>query len=413
MNRTFASCAAINSDANVHEVIDRNFEQQRGAPTAAVRIGIIGGGQLSTMTARAAHALGCRVTVLEKDPHSPGALLLPGVIIGDWADPAVLAGMASQVDVLTFENEFVDAGALQILEEAGHAVFPTSACLAVTQDKLRQKEALVGAGLAVPRFCAVASPEDIVGAGTQFGWPVVLKTRRNGYDGKGNATVSSAMAANAAWNGLGGDRNALYVEAYFPFSRELAVIVTRGRNGEIATYPVVETFQRDHVCHTVSAPAAIAPELAVRAANLARQAVAAVGAIGTFGVEMFLSTAGDIAINELAPRVHNSGHYTIEACECSQFENHVRAVVGWPLGSPRMLAPAAVMVNLLGTGTAPGRPLGLEHALAVRGARVHLYGKTTSGSGRKMGHVTALGDSTGDARTAAEEAAGRISFENR
>ena len=394
----------------MHEVIDRNITPQRDASTAAVRIGIIGGGQLSTMTARAGHALGCRVTVLEKDPLSPGAQLLPGVIMGDWADPAVLADLASHVDVLTFENEFVDAGALRILEEAGHAVFPTSACLAVTQDKFRQKEAMVAAGLAVPRFCAVASPEDIVGAGAQFGWPVVLKTRRNGYDGKGNATVSSGTEANAAWNRLGGGRNALYVEAYFPFSRELAVIVTRGRNGEIATYPVVETFQRDHVCHTVSAPAAIAPELAARAAHLARQAVAAVGAIGTFGVEMFLSTDGDIAINELAPRVHNSGHYTIEACECSQFENHLRAILGWPLGSPRLVVPAAAMVNLLGTRDAAGHPRGLERALTVPGARVHLYGKARSGRGRKMGHVTALGASAAEARATAEKAAHAISF---
>jgi 5-(carboxyamino)imidazole ribonucleotide synthase len=379
----------------------------------ASRIGIIGGGQLAVMTARAAQQLGCRVIVLEQNPPGPASRVLPEVVIGGWEDPVLLAEVASQVDVLTFENEFVDAGPLRALEAAGHAVFPTPACLALTQDKLRQKEVLTAAGLAVPRFRPVESPQELAAAGAQFGWPVILKTRRNGYDGKGNATVASAAEVPHAWSRLGGGPQALYVEAHFAFAKELAVIVTRGRNGEVATYPVVETCQRDHVCHTVLAPAAIAPELAARAEQTARRAVAAVDAVGSFGVEMFLSPAGDIVINELAPRVHNSGHYTIEACACSQFENHVRAILGWPLGSTQMFAPAAAMVNLLGTGAAPGKPCGLEHALGVPGARVHLYGKTMSGAGRKMGHVTVLADSAAAARAAAVDAAGRIRFTNR
>ena len=173
---------------------------------------------------------------------------------------------------------------------------------------------------------------------------------------------------------------------------------------------MVETVQRNHVCHVVQAPADIPEELASRAADMARRAVEVFHGIGTFGVEMFLGKNGELAINEMAPRVHNSGHYTIEACECSQFENHIRAVLGWPLGSTRMVAPAAAMVNLLGVGKALGKPCGLQDALKVPGAHVHLYGKAMCTPGRKMGHVTALGETADEALAIAEKAAGKIRF---
>jgi 5-(carboxyamino)imidazole ribonucleotide synthase len=192
--------------------------------------------------------------------------------------------------------------------------------------------------------------------------------------------------------------------------KELATIVTRGRDGTTAVYPVVETIQRNHVCQVVKAPAQISENLAERAATVAKCAIAAVGGIGSFGVEMFLSMDGEIAINELAPRVHNSGHYTIEACHCSQFENHVRAVLGWPLGNPQMVAPAAVMVNLLGTEKTSGQPRGLENALRLAGVRFHVYGKMMSGAGRKMGHITVLGNSVEAAQSIAECAAKEIYF---
>jgi 5-(carboxyamino)imidazole ribonucleotide synthase len=192
--------------------------------------------------------------------------------------------------------------------------------------------------------------------------------------------------------------------------KELATIVTRGRDGAMALYPVVETIQRNHMCHAVKAPAQIPSQVAARAADLARRAVEAVGGVGSFGVEMFLSATGEIAINELAPRVHNSGHYTIEACDCSQFENHIRAVLGWPLGNPIMVARAAVMVNLLGSEKASGQPRGLEHALRMTGVRCHLYGKMMSGPGRKMGHITVLEQSVEKAQATAERAAKEIYF---
>jgi 5-(carboxyamino)imidazole ribonucleotide synthase len=375
-----------------------------------VRLGIIGGGQLARMTAIAALPLGCEVIVIEKNPSSPAARLSPDSVVGDWNDPATLSKFSERCDVITLENEFVDATALAALEKAGHKVFPSAACIAVTQDKFAQKSALQNFGIAVPKFCAVSSPAEIIAAGKNFGWPMVLKTRRNGYDGKGNFTLKSEADVAAGWQTLGGGKNELMVESFFQFVNELAVIVTRGREGAMVVYPVVETIQRNHVCHVVKAPAQIPGDLAKRASALAKRAVEAVGGVGSFGVEMFLSANGELAINELAPRVHNSGHYTIEACQCSQFENHVRAVLGWPLGNPRMVAPAAVMVNLLGTKKTSGEPRGLENALRQAGAHVHIYGKLTSGVGRKMGHITVLENSVEKAQAIAERAAKEIYF---
>ena len=394
----------------MHENYDSEIKKLATPPNFPLRLGIIGGGQLARMTAIAALPLGVEVIVLEKNIHSPAARLSPGSIVGDWSDAATLMTFAARCDVITLENEFVDATVLEVLERAGHKVFPSAECIAVTQDKFTQKTALQNAGLAVPKFCAVKSADEISTAAKSFGWPLLLKTRRNGYDGKGNFTLKSEADIAAGWQTLGGDKNELMVEAWFPFVKELAVIVTRGREGETVVYPVVETIQRHHVCHVVKAPAQISDDLAKRAASLAKRAVETVGGIGSFGVEMFLSASSEIAINELAPRVHNSGHYTIEACACSQFENHVRAVLGWPLGNPLMLTPVAVMVNLLGVEKTSGQPRGLENALRLPGARVHIYGKFMSGAGRKMGHVTVLENDFETALTIAKRAAKEIYF---
>ncbi len=373
-------------------------------------LGLVGGGQLARMTAQAATQLGCEVAILERREHSPASGLAHRNFIGDWNRPAELLRLAAVSDVITLENEFVDAEALAAVERHGHPVQPGSGTVKIVQDKLWQKEAIAAEGLPLPRFEDTPTPADVLRAGERFGWPLVLKKRRNGYDGKGNFTVRSAAEVEVAWAALDGSRQALLAEAWFPFERELAVMITRSITGDTVVYPVVETVQSDHICHVVLAPAAVPAGLADRAAEVARRAVAAVGGTGTFGVEMFLAADGTIAVNELAPRVHNSGHYTIEACACSQFENHVRAVFGWPLGSPRLRAPAAVMINLLGAGLGPGRPTGLAEALAEPGAAVHLYGKTSSHPGRKMGHVTVLGDNLEDALTRARRAAAALRF---
>ncbi len=374
------------------------------------RIGIVGGGQLAKMTSLPAMAIGCEVVILEKSEGTPSQSLAAEVLFGDWDQPGPLLELAQKVDIVTLENEFVDAGALAHLEQAGHLLYPSSKTIALVQDKLIQKQTLEAAGIPVAPFIAVSTKEDIISAGEQLGWPMVLKARRNGYDGKGNATVEQASAIDDAWNKLDGDKRELYVEAFCPFKGELAVMVTRSVDGEMVNYPVVESVQRDHICHIVRAPARIAPELAQRAVDMARKAVTTIDGVGTIGVEMFLTEDDKIILNEMAPRVHNSGHYTIEACECSQFENHVRAILGLPLGSCAMIAPAAIMINLLGEEEGSGYPAGIDQALSVAGAHIHVYGKAATRIGRKMGHITALGQTMAEAEQKAETAANYIRF---
>jgi 5-(carboxyamino)imidazole ribonucleotide synthase len=365
------------------------------------RLGIIGGGQLAKMTATAATQFGCEIVVLERQEDFPAHSLDTHTIIGDWNNPADLLQLAPLVDVVTLENEFVCPEALATLETQRFAVWPAAQTMRRVQDKFLQKTVFALAGLPVPRFAEAPTPE----SARQFGFPAVLKKRFQSYDGKGNATVRTAADLPAAWAKLDGDRQPLYVEAFCEFRRELAIIITRGRDGTTVRYPVVETINREHICCVVKAPVAM-PAVG----DLAEQAIAAVDGVGSFGMELFEMPDGQLLVNEIAPRVHNTGHYTIEACVCSQFENHVRAVLGWPLGSPAMVAPAAAMVNLLGYGDGPGTPVGLAEALRVPGAHVHVYGKTRSTHGRKMGHVTALGATRDEAAAIAQRAADCIRF---
>ena len=374
------------------------------------RIGIVGGGQLAKMTALSALEFGCDIHILERNPEGPAMNLAGKTFIGDWDNPDDLLKLAEHADVITLENEFVDANSLSELEKAGHTLFPTAKSIGLVQDKYIQKQTLQEAGLPLSPFRSIESREEILEVAKELNWPLVIKTRRNGYDGKGNATINNENELDATWDKLDGDNRTLYAEAFCPFVSELAIIITTSRNGEVATYPLVESVQRDHICHIVRAPALVSDSITENAIDIAQRAVVAIGAIGSFGVEMFLTKDGEVIINELAPRVHNSGHYTIEACECSQFENHVRAVLGWPLGSTKMVKPAAVMVNLLGQGHGNGQPAGLNEALDMPGVHIHIYGKELSMPGRKMGHVTALGETIAEAEKAAQAAADILYF---
>ena len=373
-------------------------------------LGILGGGQLGRMTLQAASRLGIDVVIAERFADSPAARLTSRSIVfpNGWDDPRRLDELAQQCKVVTLESEFVDWRVLEALQARGVQVRPTPACIGVVQDKLLQKQALARAELPVPMFQAVDGPAQLVRAGEDLGWPVMLKARRDGYDGRGNVLVHAANEAEAACTKLGWPERALYAEAFVEFERELATMVVRGLDKTIAQYPIVQTVQDPnlHICREVIAPADIPQHTAAQAAEIARGAIEAIDGIGALGVELFLLPDGQVVINELAPRPHNSGHYTIEACWTSQFENHVRAVKGLPLGDPSMRTPAAVMVNLLGSSSQPIESI--EEALNEQHAFIHLYGKTENRLGRKMGHVTALGASTEAAREAAHEAASRI-----
>lgn len=382
--------------------------EARHALAYPAMVGILGGGQLARMTAEAASALGVEVAILEHEGNSPAGRIAVREVTGAWTDEQALAALAEDVLAVTLENEFVEVSALEWLAARGVPVFPTARTLATVQDKLLQKQHMRAAEVPVPSFAEVTRPEDIIAASERWGWPLVLKARRNGYDGYGNATVRGPDDIAGACARLGWPERSLLVEAWAPFVRELAVMVVRGREGTCVVYPVVETVQKNHICHVVRAPAEGDPAMLARAAEIAQQAVESIDGIGAFGIELFEMADGSILYNEIAPRPHNSGHYSIEGCVTSQFENHLRAVLGLPLGSAAMVAPAAVMVNLLGTRTGPARADGLANALAMPGVHVHIYGKLASRVGRKMGHVTALGATVADAEARARAAADAI-----
>lgn len=376
-----------------------------------MRVGILGGGQLARMTVAAAIGLGIDVAIFEREADSPAGRLTDAETVGPWEDAALRARFAAGCDVITLESEFVDPALLAAIA-AGTPVRPGAAILELVGDKLRQKETFAAAGLPLPPFRAVASQDEVLRAAEAWGWPIVLKARRLSYDGYGNATVRGPETLAAAWEKLGAPGRALYAEAWVPFRRELAVMVARSIGGALVTYPVVETVQaaEAHICRIVRAPAPIAASVAAQATAIARRAVEAVEAVGVVGVELFEREDGAILLNEIAPRPHNSGHYTIEGCVTSQFENHLRAILDLPLGATELVAPAAVMVNILGERDAPveATPRGLPEALAVPGAHVHLYGKRRSRPGRKMGHVTALGPDIAAAEAIAARAAALI-----
>jgi 5-(carboxyamino)imidazole ribonucleotide synthase len=373
-------------------------------------IGIIGGGQLARMTAMAAYRFGLQIAILDPDPDSPAGQISHLKLVGSLNDISMLEELARVSNLITLENEFVDAPLLEHLESIGSFVFPTAYTVGLIQDKLSQKQTLETNGIGVPDFMGVSNYQDIHIAGKRFGWPLLLKTRRNGYDGRGNLLIREPDKVLTALRNLEGTKSSLMVEALVPFKKELAVMVVRSTNGEIAIYPVVETIQRDHICHIVKVPADISECVSKKASAIARRAIEAVDGIGIFGVEMFLLEDDQVLINELAPRPHNSGHYTIDACVTSQYENHLRAILGLPLGSPDMKSPAAVMVNLLGDREGVANVSGLENALRIPGAYVHIYGKKLSRAGRKMGHVTVLSEDLEEALEKATRAASIISF---
>jgi 5-(carboxyamino)imidazole ribonucleotide synthase len=372
-------------------------------------LGILGGGQLARMTVQAASRLGLDVLIAERFPDSPAARLTShSLVFADgWDDPHMLDQLSERCHTVTLESEFVDYRVLDQLEQRGTRVLPAPHCVGVVQDKLLQKQALARAELPVPTFMEIDSPDQLRTAGEELGWPLMLKARRDGYDGRGNTVVHTPDEADHACERLGWPHKTLYAEAFIEFDCELACMVVRATDGAIARYPVVHTIQHPelHICREVLAPADVPSEVAESAAAIARGAAEAIDAAGALGVELFLLKDGQVVVNELAPRPHNSGHYTIEGCWTSQFENHVRAVLGLPLGDPALRAPAAVMVNLLGAST---DPVVIEEALDEPRTFVHLYGKAENRPGRKMGHITAVGDDLNQVRERARAAAARV-----
>jgi 5-(carboxyamino)imidazole ribonucleotide synthase len=367
-------------------------------PYPVARIGIIGGGQLGRMMVKAAKRLGCTCVVLDPTPGSPAGQVAGHQIVGDYHDPSKLRELVESCDVTTFDIEDIDTETLIELEQEGRRIQPAPRLLAVIQDKLSQKRLLSEAGIPTAGFVEMPSPPD-PHAFAEFGYPLVQKARRGGYDGRG----VSVMRTEADF-----ERHLplpSLIERFIPAEKEIAVLVARAIDGDTRCYPAVEMVFRpgENVLDLLLAPANLPEATAEAAQALAVRTVEALGGVGIFGIEMFLTRDGELLVNEVAPRTHNSGHYTIEACVTDQFEQHLRAILGLPLGSSELLSPAA-MINLLGAPGHTGRPVikGMAAALAIPGVCVHIYGKAASKPYRKMGHVTVLDRDIAEARRKAE-----------
>lgn len=354
-------------------------------PYPIARIGLIGGGQLGRMTVNAARRIGCTCVVLDPVENSPAGQVAAKQILGSYHDAEKIRELASDCDVLTFELENIDADTLAELEAKGHAVHPSSSVLKSIQDKLTQKQFLAKHGIPTSEF--VQADEPTLEQFQTFGFPLVQKARRGGYDGRGVAVMKSAADFDIHLPVPS------LIERFVSAEKEIAVLVARSSRGEINTFPTVEmcVHPEKNVLDLLLAPADISDEVKAQAEDIAIRTIEALQGVGVFGVEMFVDRNGQVLVNEIAPRTHNSGHHTIEANITDQFEQHLRAILGLPLGSTDTLSPAA-MVNLLGAPGESGFPVlrGIEEALSVSGVCLHLYGKATTSPYRKMGHITVL-----------------------
>ncbi len=354
-------------------------------------IGILGGGQLARMSALAARRLGFNIAILENHKNSPAGQLTHNEFVGRVNNKNILKKFAGASDIITLENEFVDYTKLEYIERLGKKVLPSPETIALIQDKLVQKETLQKKGIPVPKFIPVNQKKDFESIVKSLALPFILKSRKMGYDGYGNALVKSRADFELAFDSLTHRHSKLMAEEFIDFKMELAIIVVRTKK-EILAYPVVQTIQKNQICHIVIAPAQISSKIMKAAKNIAIECVKAVRGFGIFGIELFLTPKGKILVNEMAPRPHNSGHYTIEGCYTSQFENHIRSVLGLPLGSAEMVKPLAVMINILGKRN--GRAVVKNYGSVLKNVKIHLhiYGKEHSRIGRKMGHITITGD---------------------
>lgn len=350
-------------------------------------IGVIGGGQLAWMMGEAAPHLGLELIVQTPKCDDPAVSRAKDVVLGAIADSAATAKLASLCEVITFENEFIDLKALQSLTRSNIIFRPSIDALAPLLDKYQQRTYLQKI-VPVPRFSLLERAEDLQQPLCNS-FPVVLKARRHGYDGQGTFIVKDLAQLNAAWEKCG--FSSMLLEEFVPFTKELAIMVARNNQGEIVTYPVVETYQKQQVCHWVIAPAQVSQVVIERVRAIAKTIVDRLQFVGILGIELFLTSDEKVLVNEIAPRTHNSGHYTLDACNISQFEMQLRAVADLPLTPPVMKSAAAVMVNLLGYETSFNDYLQKRQQIsALPNTHVHWYGKNESRPGRKLGHVTVL-----------------------
>jgi 5-(carboxyamino)imidazole ribonucleotide synthase len=357
-------------------------------------LGFLGAGQLARMSALQAFRFGMQIAVFSDRPEDePVQFMTPATYSGSFSDVDSMIEFAKSCDIITLENEFIGSSVLKDLREiSGTPVYPSPESFARIENKLIEKQTFEGAGIPVTPYLLIQSVNDLKDFGREYGWPYLLKSSKGGYDGYGNETVRTAEEAISAFEKLGGKAgHEILAEAFVDFTHELAVQVARNETGHVV-YPCCETVQDNHICVAVKTPAPLSEQIREKAQKLALQATETIDGKGIFAYEFFLTKEGNILLNESAPRPHNSGHYSIEGCITSQFENHIRAVCGLPLGSPSLTEPAAAMINLLGTQNRASVIEHAEDAISEPNGHLHSYGKLQSKPGRKMGHYTLLGN---------------------
>lgn len=376
--------------------------------TRRYSLAIAGGGQLARMMQQAAIPLGIDVRLLAEGPDVSAAQVIPDHFVGDYRELSTLLRLIDGADVLTFDHEHVPTRHLDILAERV-AVRPGSAALRYAQDKAEMREKMAELGVACPAFAVADSPADLVAFGEEQGWPIIAKTSRGGYDGKGVWKLAGPEEAGLPFDGLAetsaGERVRIVAEEFIDFARELSAIVVRSASGQVVAYPISETIQEDGICvETVTPAPGLDPDAAVGLQEMAICIATELGVVGVLAVELMEARDGRIVVNELAMRPHNTGHWSIDGALTSQFENHLRAVLDLPLGSPAMRADVVVMTNVLG-GAEADLTGALQHVFARdREVRVQLYGKEVK-PGRKVGHVTCLGTDVEDVRRRSRHAA--------
>ena len=360
------------------------------------------------MLTEAALPLGFKVVVLNPTANSPASQVGAEEIIGDLYDSEALKQLADRSDYLTVEIEHLDADILKKLESNDKPINPSPQTIKLIQDKFAQKQWLHEVGIPIANFVEITDQASGEKALNDFGGKMLLKTRHGAFDGRGNALIESLDSLKLALQSFDGKK--VYAEKFISFTKELAVVLARDVNGNVTTYNTVETIHRRNICVEVMAPAQVESSISQKAQAVAQNVAKYLEGAGVFAIEMFLTVAGDVLVNEIAPRVHNSGHYTIEACETSQFTQHIRAITGMELGLMDMKVPAAVMINILGERDGPVKLDGVQEAEKDPNTKVHIYGKSPTKIDRKMGHITSVGVTVELAKERAETARSLISI---
>lgn len=368
-----------------------------------IRIGIIGGGQLGKMIAQEAKRMSFKIIILDPCKDCPASSVSDEIIHADFKDESAIRKLARMSDVLTYEIELANSNALKVLESQKYPVFPAPVTLEIIQNKFRQKSFLKENGIAVPEFDLVKSVECLKNLCSDYGLPAMLKACEDSYDGRGNFLIRSMDKTQEAFDFFHGKECML--EKFIPFIKEISIMVARNSDGQIVSFPVAENIHSNNVLDMTIVPARISKKVSIKAKRIAQKTMGALKGAGIFGIEMFVTKDEDVIVNEIAPRPHNSGHYSIEACSISQFEQHIRAILDLPLADPQLLTPS-VMVNILGSEHHNGtyKIEGLSKLMSIPGIKLHIYGKKISKPRRKLGHITVTAQNVQEAIFRAERA---------